>query len=372
MEFAQSQTFAPSLSAMGNHVHLSAKHFWLTVIVAALAHGIFLILLSIFSGDSVTSVPVRTLNIKIGGGDSWRSDPIPMPAEMLAPPLEVVDVSTPSHHAIPDEKPGDVDFSAIQPASQPQMLKLPPQKKVQAKPKPVAKAKPKEKRVKVTEKLLQRQRPVQNPAPAMFEKAIKKTPEPKLAAKPVESPTSAEDVLLSNIRLPKPEIRRETVQAAVRGQLAPAILPQPTQFVRDGQVDWKPLGGEALGNLAPAAGGKVVAATGSLGAGDAFGEMSAKEIKARYTQKISGWIKQHQVYPDAARERGQRGEVTLRIRIDRQGNIKFSSIESATGFPLIDKAALVMVKRANPVPKPPKDFPGGHLLEFLLPVKFGM
>jgi TonB family protein len=93
-------------------------------------------------------------------------------------------------------------------------------------------------------------------------------------------------------------------------------------------------------------------------------------IMLRYEQKISAWLQRHKTYPSMARQLGQHGTPVIRIRIDRQGNVKFSSIDQSSGYQMIDRAALDMVKRANPLPTAPKEYPGGALLEFRIPVQF--
>ncbi len=97
---------------------------------------------------------------------------------------------------------------------------------------------------------------------------------------------------------------------------------------------------------------------------------SNAEIMSRYEQLISLWIQKFKLYPDEARARGQQGETVIRIRIDRRGNIGYYILERSTGFQILDKAAIDMIKRANPVPAVPHDYPQGDLMEFLIPVSF--
>ena len=102
------------------------------------------------------------------------------------------------------------------------------------------------------------------------------------------------------------------------------------------------------------------------------GNGSAKETEmmTRYQQLISLWIKKFQIYPNDARAQEIQGETVIRIRIDRQGNILYYILEHSTGFQVLDRAAIDMVKRANPVPAVPTDYPKGDLIEFLIPVNF--
>lgn len=94
------------------------------------------------------------------------------------------------------------------------------------------------------------------------------------------------------------------------------------------------------------------------------------EIMRRYEQVISQWIQKFKLYPDEARAQGMEGETVIRIRIDRQGNIRYHALERSTGFQLLDRAAIAMIRRANPVPAVPHDYPPGDQMEFLIPVTF--
>jgi periplasmic protein TonB len=105
---------------------------------------------------------------------------------------------------------------------------------------------------------------------------------------------------------------------------------------------------------------------------DAAPMETAAQAIARYEQQMSAWLQQHRVVPPMARQLGQHGTPVLRVRINRQGAVSFFAIDRSSGFALIDDAAMDMVRRANPFPAPPASYPGGALLEFLIPVTFDL
>lgn len=96
------------------------------------------------------------------------------------------------------------------------------------------------------------------------------------------------------------------------------------------------------------------------------------EVMASYEQQISLWIQKFKVYPEAAKEAEAQGETVARIRIDRRGNIRYYTLERSTGHILLDKAAIDMIKRANPVPSVPTNYPAGDMLEFRIPIRFNV
>lgn len=122
--------------------------------------------------------------------------------------------------------------------------------------------------------------------------------------------------------------------------------------------------GEWGDGTSPAAAGEVK--------GSPLGNSTAAEadILRRYEQVISLWVVRNRVYPPEAFEKGLQGEAVVRIRINRQGRILSYRIEQSSGHSLIDAGLGEMVKRSNPVPAVPENYPGGKELEFLISVSF--
>ena len=106
-------------------------------------------------------------------------------------------------------------------------------------------------------------------------------------------------------------------------------------------------------------------------AGSRDGKRDA-EIMSRYTQMISLWIQKFKLYPEEARAKGLKGSTVVRIRIDRRGNIRYQALERSTGIEILDRSAIDMIRRANPVPAVPNDYPPGDTFEFLIPVNFNL
>jgi periplasmic protein TonB len=95
----------------------------------------------------------------------------------------------------------------------------------------------------------------------------------------------------------------------------------------------------------------------------------APKVLAGYEAQLAAWLAQHKNYPLAAQRRRQEGEVLLRVRINRQGQVLSFRVQDISRHQILDEAALSMVKRAEPFPPFPDDFPGAEF-EFLLPVSF--
>lgn len=103
--------------------------------------------------------------------------------------------------------------------------------------------------------------------------------------------------------------------------------------------------------------------------GSKEGKSKEAEVLARYTQLISNWNQKFYVYPKELRAQGIKGDAIIRISIDRRGNLRYYELEKSTGNELLDKAAINMVRRANPMPAVPDDITG-EMRDFLIPVNF--
>lgn len=108
------------------------------------------------------------------------------------------------------------------------------------------------------------------------------------------------------------------------------------------------------------------------GEGAALGNSvdSQAVMMQRYTQLISMWINRQKALLTRAVPEGMRGNIVVRLRIDRTGKIHMFKLDKATGVPVVDSAAGDMVRAANPVPPVPTDFPGGSMFEFLIPISY--
>lgn len=145
---------------------------------------------------------------------------------------------------------------------------------------------------------------------------------------------------------------------------SPAIAPQPQQYVREvGQAPVLP--STALLTQ------PVVTPQGAVG-GQAhettMTDQTSREIRERYEQQISSWIQRHKIYPGEAG--GRAGRTVVRMRIDRSGIVRYYALEQSSGVQALDAAALDMIRRANPVPAVPANYPAGSLIEFLIPISF--
>lgn len=91
-------------------------------------------------------------------------------------------------------------------------------------------------------------------------------------------------------------------------------------------------------------------------------QAAAEPSAGTYLQSVSNLIAAQQVYPRAALRAGEEGNVVLRLSIDRQGGLVDLALRKSSGFPVLDKAAVEMARKAFPVPPPPAALAGDPLV----------
>ena len=93
--------------------------------------------------------------------------------------------------------------------------------------------------------------------------------------------------------------------------------------------------------------------------------------RADYAAVLLAWLEPHREYPRAARARRQEGVVRLYIHIARDGAVLEARIETSSGHPRLDQAALDMLERAQPLPPIPDEIARDQL-EIISPAHFYM
>ena len=94
---------------------------------------------------------------------------------------------------------------------------------------------------------------------------------------------------------------------------------------------------------------------------------SIELAKVSWEKKVVAHFKKHQTFPDGVKVQGTK--VTLALEFDRLGHVVSVSIAEGSGLNAYDEAALKMVRRSDPVPRPPP-LVADQGLKRILPVTF--
>lgn len=87
--------------------------------------------------------------------------------------------------------------------------------------------------------------------------------------------------------------------------------------------------------------------------------------------KVLARLNERRRYPRAAMARRQQGVPYVRFVMDREGHVLSATLERSSGFPELDREAVALPRRAQPLPKPPASTrPGQATIELVVPVEF--
>lgn len=92
----------------------------------------------------------------------------------------------------------------------------------------------------------------------------------------------------------------------------------------------------------------------------------AQRVRAAWQKQLVAHLNRHKRYPT---DHSKRGNVTVNFDLDRMGHVLAASIVKGSGDAAIDKAALSMIRRSDPVPRPPPVI-ADEGLNFTLPIGF--
>jgi protein TonB len=96
---------------------------------------------------------------------------------------------------------------------------------------------------------------------------------------------------------------------------------------------------------------------------------AAARARATWEKALISHLNRFKRYPDAARSRGNQGDVAVAFTIDRMGSLVASRIVRSSGSSALDEEALATLQRASPLPAPPSPI-AGATFDLTLPVQF--
>ncbi|MCM8773545.1 MAG: TonB family protein [Candidatus Omnitrophica bacterium] len=101
-------------------------------------------------------------------------------------------------------------------------------------------------------------------------------------------------------------------------------------------------------------------------------ESEYKEIDSQkyteYIERISHILNFYLLYPPQAKEKGYEGSVEIKFNIDCEGKVKNPQIIKSSGYPILDKSALLTLDIAQPFPYPTEITE--KTIEITLPLNF--
>lgn len=98
-------------------------------------------------------------------------------------------------------------------------------------------------------------------------------------------------------------------------------------------------------------------------------EQDLDNARSNYSNLLSREFARHKQYPRLAQMRGWQGTAKVELHVDANGNMISISVNASSGFEILDKQALEMVRKASPLPQPPEALRGREFT-IIVPVAF--
>lgn len=109
--------------------------------------------------------------------------------------------------------------------------------------------------------------------------------------------------------------------------------------------------------------------TSSLPVAEAVPQRSQAELMAGYRQRLSELFARHQEYPRIAALRGWEGEVRLRLRVARKGNLVAIQLDHSSGFDVLDQHAVAMLEALAGLPPLPEALDSNEI-QVVVPINY--
>lgn len=95
----------------------------------------------------------------------------------------------------------------------------------------------------------------------------------------------------------------------------------------------------------------------------------ATDERPRWEGRVLAALHRAKRYPRAARRNGEEGTSWIRFVIDRRGRVHSAVLLRSSGVDALDREALALPARAQPLPRPPKAVAGSRI-ELVVPIEF--
>lgn len=105
-----------------------------------------------------------------------------------------------------------------------------------------------------------------------------------------------------------------------------------------------------------------------------FNSDSAKRDNSStsWESRVKGHLNRYKRYPGDARKRARTGTVTVTFTVNAQGIVVSHSLATSSGTLSLDREAVAVLERAQPLPKPPAEILEGDFFKVKMPITFDL
>lgn len=98
----------------------------------------------------------------------------------------------------------------------------------------------------------------------------------------------------------------------------------------------------------------------------------SQQAELNWKSRLQGHLIGFKRYPSSARKQQRQGTATIRFMVDKNGYVSAAKLTNSSGVPALDREALAIIKRAEPLPKPPAELLSNGQITLSLPVDFNL
>lgn len=96
---------------------------------------------------------------------------------------------------------------------------------------------------------------------------------------------------------------------------------------------------------------------------------SAAAAAQTWEGRLLAHLERRKRYPAEARSRRLQGVAYVRFTMDRRGRVLSAALERSSGHVVLDREAVALLRRSQPLPEPPADL-AGETLSLSVPIEF--
>ncbi|MES2820157.1 MAG: TonB family protein [Pseudomonadota bacterium] len=163
------------------------------------------------------------------------------------------------------------------------------------------------------------------------------------------------------VEAPKPELALPPPKPKPKPK-PPAPKPQPV-------APAEPL---AAAPVTPAAPAPPAPAAAPPAAPQPSSQSGPSQAEVKWQSKLLAHLNRYKRYPSDAQRRGVEGTSSVRFTLDGAGKVLAVSLAHTAGNASLDRATLAMIRRAEPLPPPPKELLEGGSLEVVAPFVYSL
>lgn len=180
-----------------------------------------------------------------------------------------------------------------------------------------------------------------------------------------DTPTTTATTAAESVSAPREERPSEPVAQVAEAGDQP-VVPEPTPQTEERRETEAQSSAAAAASSSGAAPSRVAERESTQSTATAIGSSAeAQRARAAWQRGLMAHIERHKRAPGAERA----VDIVVDFSIDRQGRLLAVEIVKGSGDTRYDRAAIDMVRRADPMPMPPPD---QHNLSFRIPIAFRM